>query len=49
LFAASFVIKFAVLALLYQHEAHGYELRQQLGLTLKTDLDVKARHVVVTL
>lgn len=43
------MIKFAVLALLYQHEAHGYELSRQLGLTLKTDWDIKAGHVAVTL
>ncbi|MBW4436346.1 MAG: PadR family transcriptional regulator [Pleurocapsa minor GSE-CHR-MK-17-07R] len=43
------MIKFAVLALLYQHESHGYELSRQFGLTLKTDRDIKAGHVAVTL
>lgn len=43
------MIKFAILALLYQHEAYGYELSKQLALTLKGDWDVKAGHIAVTL
>jgi DNA-binding PadR family transcriptional regulator len=43
------VIKFAILALLYQHEAHGYEISRQLSLTLKNDWDIKAGHIAVTL
>jgi DNA-binding PadR family transcriptional regulator len=43
------VIKYAVLALLFQHETHGYELSRQLSLTLKSDWNVKASHVAVTL
>ncbi len=43
------MLKSAILALLYRHEAHGYELSKQLSLTLKTDWDVKAGHIALTL
>lgn len=42
-------LKFAILALLYQREIHGYELSKQLALTLQTEWDVKVGHVALTL
>lgn len=42
-------LKYAILALLYQGEIHGYELGKQLALTLKSDWEVKLGQIPITL
>ncbi|NWF69211.1 MAG: PadR family transcriptional regulator [Chloroflexi bacterium] len=42
-------VKYAILALLYQRQMHGYELGKQLALALKTDWDVKPGQIASTL
>ena len=42
-------VKYALLALLYDHPYHGYKLGQLLPLTLRTDFEVKASQIASTL
>jgi len=42
-------VKHALMALLYQHPVHGYELGKLLPLTLRTDQEVKAGQIASTL